>query len=173
MGILMKTENPKIYLASPRGFDEAGRSFLSEKMMPLIESKGFQVINPFELTPQEIFTEAENIPNYNQRAKALGKVSLLAGKNNDDAIGISDALLAILDGQEIDSGVASEIGRAYSLGKPILGYRSDFRQSGENIGVPFNLQVYYYLKNAKGGNIVSSLEELDTELDYFYNLIIK
>lgn len=42
----------------------------------------------------------------------------------------SDLLIAILDGQTIDAGVASEVGVAYQAGIPILGYFSDSRQQG-------------------------------------------
>ncbi len=42
----------------------------------------------------------------------------------------SDLLIAVLDGQVIDPGVASEIGVAYQAGIPILGLYSDSRQLG-------------------------------------------
>ncbi|MBG9980594.1 nucleoside 2-deoxyribosyltransferase [Facklamia sp. DSM 111018] len=41
-----------------------------------------------------------------------------------------DMMVAILDGQTIDPGVASEIGVAYQAGIPIIGLYSDIRQQG-------------------------------------------
>jgi nucleoside 2-deoxyribosyltransferase len=41
----------------------------------------------------------------------------------------ADQLLACLDGPDVDSGTCVEIGYAIALGKPILGYRTDFRGS--------------------------------------------
>lgn len=37
------------------------------------------------------------------------------------------AMLAILDGQDVDSGTAAEIGYAFARRKPIVGYRGDLR----------------------------------------------
>lgn len=43
----------------------------------------------------------------------------------------ADALLAILDGAEVDSGVGWEMGYAYARGIPIIGLRTDFRPGAE------------------------------------------
>ena len=40
----------------------------------------------------------------------------------------ADAVLALLDGADADSGVAFEVGYARGLGKPVLGVRTDYRQ---------------------------------------------
>lgn len=42
----------------------------------------------------------------------------------------SDLMIAVLDGQVIDPGVASEIGIAYQAGIPIIGLYTDSRQLG-------------------------------------------
>lgn len=42
----------------------------------------------------------------------------------------SDVLIAVIDGDTIDAGVASEIGVFYTTGKPIIGLYSDIRQFG-------------------------------------------
>lgn len=42
----------------------------------------------------------------------------------------SDLMIAILDGQSIDVGVATEIGVAYQAGIPIIGLFTDSRQQG-------------------------------------------
>jgi len=42
-----------------------------------------------------------------------------------------DLVLAIVDGPDVDSGVAWEMGYAYAQGKPVIALRTDFRQSGE------------------------------------------
>ena len=68
-------------------------------------------------------------------------------------------MLAILDGTDVDSGTASEIGYAFALGKKILGYRGDFRLTGDNPGSTVNLQVEYFIRKS-GGRIVRSVEEL-------------
>ena len=44
----------------------------------------------------------------------------------------SDILVAVLDGDTIDAGLASEIGIAYAKGIPIVGLYTDIRQFGTN-----------------------------------------
>ena len=44
-----------------------------------------------------------------------------------------DLVLAIVDGPDVDSGVAGEMGYAYAPGKPVVAVRTDFRQSGETM----------------------------------------
>ncbi|EFR43778.1 nucleoside 2-deoxyribosyltransferase [Streptococcus pseudoporcinus] len=56
--------------------------------------------------------------------------SKMIAKLDTQAVLESDLLIAILDGQVIDPGVASEIGVAYQAGIPILGLYSDSRQLG-------------------------------------------
>jgi nucleoside 2-deoxyribosyltransferase len=47
------------------------------------------------------------------------------------AIDESDALVAVLDGADADSGTAFEIGYAFARGKPVIGVRTDFRRGQE------------------------------------------
>jgi nucleoside 2-deoxyribosyltransferase len=42
-----------------------------------------------------------------------------------------DAMVAVLDGADADSGTAFEMGYAYALGKPMVGLRTDFREQHE------------------------------------------
>lgn len=44
----------------------------------------------------------------------------------------SDVLIAVIDGAEIDSGVATEIGIFSTTGKPIIALYTDIRQQGRN-----------------------------------------
>ncbi|MBE6442100.1 MAG: nucleoside 2-deoxyribosyltransferase [Desulfovibrio desulfuricans] len=47
------------------------------------------------------------------------------------AIDTCDAVVALLDGAQVDDGTAWEIGYAYAKGIPIIGIRTDFRRSGD------------------------------------------
>ena len=88
------------------------------------------------------------------------------GKRNAEAIRSSDGMIAVLDGVDIDSGTASEIGYAYGLGKLIAGYRGDFRLSADNEGSTVNLQVEYFIRSS-GGKIVTTVEDFDKILRLF------
>ena len=48
-----------------------------------------------------------------------------------EAVKSADVVVAVLDGPDTDSGVAFEMGYAYALGVPVVGVRTDFRQSQE------------------------------------------
>lgn len=52
----------------------------------------------------------------------------------------ADIVVANLDGTDVDSGTAWEIGYAYQLQKPVIGIRSDARVYREFI--PVNLMIY-------------------------------
>jgi len=66
-----------------------------------------------------------------------------AGRYNDDrhysalfdrclgGLRRADAVVAVLDGADVDSGVAFEIGFAHALGKPVLGVRTDYRPGAD------------------------------------------
>jgi nucleoside 2-deoxyribosyltransferase len=45
----------------------------------------------------------------------------------------SDIIVAVLDGIDVDSGTAWEIGYAYAKEKPVIGLRTDFRMLSEGI----------------------------------------
>jgi len=47
----------------------------------------------------------------------------------------ADAVVAIFDGTDVDSGTAFECGYAYATGKPVVGVRTDLRSGGEENGV--------------------------------------
>jgi len=72
-------------------------------------------------------------------------------------------MVAVLDGPDVDSGTAAEIDYACARGKPIIGYRGDFRLSADNIGSTVNLQVEYFIA-ASGGRIVKSTATINEAL---------
>jgi nucleoside 2-deoxyribosyltransferase len=85
------------------------------------------------------------------------------GRKNVDAIDRCEAVVAVLDGVDVDSGTAAEIGYAFARGKSILGYRGDFRLSADNEGSTVNLQVEHFIRYS-GGNIITRLADLPEAL---------
>ncbi|MEM7822748.1 MAG: nucleoside 2-deoxyribosyltransferase [Candidatus Aenigmatarchaeota archaeon] len=153
----------KIYIASPLGFSEAGRDFLYEKIIPQIEELGYGVLDPWKLTPDKYIENIKCMPYGLERKMAWERLNRIIGKNNARAIRASTGLFAVLDGPDVDSGTAAEIGFAAALGKPILGYRGDFRLSSDNEGSVVNLQVEYFIK-LNGGKIITEISKLKDEL---------
>ena len=156
----------KIYLASPLGFSEAGRKFYYEEIIPLIINKGFDVVDPWILTPPADIRKIEGMEYGIDKKAAWQELNLVIGERNAGAIKSSDGIVAILDGVDIDSGTASEVGYAFGLGKKIVGYRGDFRLSSDNEGSIVNLQVEYFIRKS-GGDIVTKIENFDKILGLF------
>jgi len=157
----------KIYIASPFGFSEAGRFFLYEKLMPVLYELKLVCIDPWKLTEEKLIENANGVENGAEKKKQWINLNRIIAENNKKGIEESDWMLAVLDGSDVDSGTAAEIGYAAALNKKICGYRSDFRRCGDNDGAIVNLQVEYFILNS-GGRIVSSLSELKEELKNFF-----
>ena len=153
----------KIYIASPLGFSEAGRFFLYEKLVPLFTSLRLDVIDPWVLTSPELINSASSMPAGKQKIKAWSGLNRVIAENNVKGIMESDGVFAVLDGTDVDSGTAAEIGYASASGKIITAYRGDFRSAGDNEGSVVNLQVVWFIESS-GGRITSSLIEAEEEI---------
>ncbi|MBS4456138.1 nucleoside 2-deoxyribosyltransferase [Tuanshanicoccus lijuaniae] len=107
---------PKLYFASPL-FTEMEVAFNAKLAADIRQA-----------IPQlEIFLPQEQGEINDKNAYAD---STMIAKLDTQAVLESDILLAVLDGQLIDPGVASEIGVAYQAGIPIVGLYTDSRQQG-------------------------------------------
>jgi nucleoside 2-deoxyribosyltransferase len=148
-----KAHAVKIYLASPLGFSEAGRLFHKDVIVREVIRLGHQPLDPWELTPQSEIDAVMALPYGLERRDAWRKLNRVIGGNNRAAIDRCDMVFAVLDGVDVDSGTAAEIGYAFANGKPILGYRGDLRLSSDNEGSIVNLQVEYFIRES-GGTII-------------------
>src|ERR1700738_1254117 len=153
----------KIYVAGPLGFSEAGRAFYNESLLPQLTRLGHEVLDPGKLTDQAKIDAVSKLPYCAEKRDAWRRLNVEIGGNNASAIDRADAVFAILDGTDVDSGTASEIGYAFGNGKPILGYRGDFRLSADNEGSIVNLQVEFFIRKS-GGDIIARLAELPDAL---------
>jgi nucleoside 2-deoxyribosyltransferase len=150
-----------IYLASPYGFTDAGRDFMKTVMIPSIKKDVGLILNPWD-SFDSISREVEKVNSINdilKQKQLLRDLNERIGLNNEESIRKAEIIVAILDGSDIDSGVAAEIGYAYALNKRIIGYRSDFRQTGDNPAAVVNVQVEHFI-NKSGGKIVTKISEL-------------
>jgi nucleoside 2-deoxyribosyltransferase len=100
----------RIFLAAPL-FSEAERDFNS-KIAAAFRKEGFEVW----LAQEHKFVEDHSIKMKN----AIFTEDLEALKK-------SDIILAVLDGVDVDSGVAFEVGFGYANRKPVLGLKTDHR----------------------------------------------
>lgn len=149
---------PSIYLASPLGFAESTRAFMETLAAQLREV--LDVINPWD--DQRFAAEFAALAHENDWAKRstrLAEINVELGRKNTAGIERADGLLAILDGVDVDSGTAAEIGYAAAKGKFVAGLRTDFRLAGDNYGSLVNLQVEYFI-HTSGGRVVTTVDEL-------------
>jgi nucleoside 2-deoxyribosyltransferase len=157
------TQPVTLYVASALGVSEAGRYFYYGHLIPLVEHLGFVVLDPWALTDAAKITQVRSLEFGAARREAWRQLNREIGEANRQAIERADGLLAVLDGPSVGGGIGAEIGFAYARGKRIIGYRGDFRRSGDNEGTIVGLQVEYFIQ-ASGGTIVTALEQLSDVL---------
>ena len=102
-----------VYLAAPL-FSEAECDF-NRKLRDEIKRAGFNVFLPQE--------DSNNIKDEKNRQEIIFS-------KNVAAIERSDIIVAVIDGTDVDSGTAWEIGYAFAREKPLIGLRTDFRTLG-------------------------------------------
>jgi Nucleoside 2-deoxyribosyltransferase len=139
----MTDPKPPCYVASPYGFAESTRAFYYEKLLPLV-GKYVTVLDPW--------------------AVDAGQKSWLdLGEHHLDTIANEARLvIACLDQEPPDNGTVVEVAWAAAHGIPVIGYRGDFRTTGEE-GLPYNLMIGAAIRRS-GGVAVSNLTELEQEL---------
>jgi nucleoside 2-deoxyribosyltransferase len=147
---------PKIYVASPLGFNEPGRHWAATVLHPRLTGAGFEVLDPWvDETGAAAATLA--LPAGAERVDALREMSRTIGARNRRLLAQATAVLAVLDGPDVDSGTAAEIGWAAAHGRPVVGLRSDFRLA-DHEAAAVNLQVEDFVV-VSGGRLVSTLDE--------------
>lgn len=148
----------KIYLASPLGFSVEMKPYL-EKITARLVQLGCEVFDPWGLPFREVLREASRIETYRERIACFTRIAKEIGEANENGIVSSDIVLGVLDGVEVDSGTASEIGFAAGIGRRCFGLRTDWRDSGDFHGVPINLQVLWFIERS-GGKLFRSIQEI-------------
>jgi nucleoside 2-deoxyribosyltransferase len=116
--------NLNVFLAAPL-FNESERDF-NKRLASRLRLSGFNVW---------MAQEAPFITHGSPREKKRIFESDL------EALRKSDAVVAILDGKDVDSGSAFEIGYAYALSKLIIGLKTDYRMFSRMEEVNLMLEV--------------------------------
>lgn len=147
---------PTVYVAGPLGFTEASRLFYGDVLLPSLRNSGFEILDPW--AGGAAIEAAVAIPDHDERVAALRRANDAVGRANAEMIEASDGVFAVLDGTDVDSGTAAEVGYAAALGRPIVGWRSDLRRAGDNEGAFVNLQVEHFIERT-GGRIAATLDD--------------
>ncbi|HEY6838552.1 MAG TPA: nucleoside 2-deoxyribosyltransferase [Geobacteraceae bacterium] len=148
-----------VYLASPLGFSPETRPYL-KRIKSRLGYLGWHVFDPWDQTEfAAAIGHAHSLAGYGDRCEAFADIAAGIGRINEEGIRGAGILLAVLDGAEVDSGTASELGFAAALGKRCYGLRTDIRDCGDFTGVPVNLQVLHFIARS-GGRLFRTIDEI-------------
>lgn len=153
-----------------KGYLANGLFGLGDRLVnELIAKELRELFNKHNLT-LDLYVPQENLAINDKNSYAD---SIMIADGDDAYLKKSDFVIAVIDGVEIDSGVACEIGVATTLGKRVFGLLTDTRQQGtgnkkkiealindptENQFVYRNLYVVGKIK--KSGGIYSDIDSL-------------
>jgi nucleoside 2-deoxyribosyltransferase len=152
---------PLVYLASPLGFDDPGRAFRHNVLLPTVARVDWELLDPWE-HPQPTKSLAGSGGDHS--IVEDDRLNRIIGQRNIEMLERANGLFAWLDGVDLDSGTASEVGFACARGIPIVGVRTDARMAGDNLAAVVNLQVLAFLRHS-GGELYSSASEGVAALD--------
>lgn len=127
----------RIYFAGPL-FTQAERAW-NRDLVSLLTAAGHDVF-----LPQEAIGQLE-------RLEADGVFQL-----DVEGVRSAEAVVAILDGADPDSGTCFEVGLAFGLGIPVVGVRTDFRAGGDALPGQRVPSVNLMLSQAVGSTVVVS-----------------
>ena len=144
----------RLYVASPLGFSEAGRYWAAEVLHPALTGAGWEVLDPWVDETGAVAAALAMAPGA-ERVEALRAMSATIGERNRRLLSRATAVLAVLDGPDVDSGTAAEIGWAAARGCPVIGLRTDFRLA-DHEAAAVNLQVEDFIL-VSGGRLVTTL----------------
>jgi nucleoside 2-deoxyribosyltransferase len=128
-----------VYLASPLGFTAAGRYWYEQVLLPALARHGLTALDPW--TNGTLLAHALTLPPGVGRDVALRTASREVASRNFAMVRNADAMLAVLDGTDVDSGTSAEMGYAFALDLPVFALRTDTRSSGDHDLAYVNLQV--------------------------------
>jgi nucleoside 2-deoxyribosyltransferase len=151
------SSEPTVYLAGPSGFTAPGLMWHNEILVPRINAAGLIGKDPWA-NQSAIHDVLTTMPFGVERREQLRIANLDQGRYDLQLIRESRAILAVLDGCDVDSGTALEIGYGFALGLLIVGLRTDIRGSGDNEGSEVNLMIETCIADS-GGIYTTNVDE--------------
>ncbi|MDQ2729088.1 MAG: nucleoside 2-deoxyribosyltransferase [Actinomycetota bacterium] len=159
-----------VYVAGPDGFTPAGLQWHRQILIPAVQAAGLDPLSPWgaasmsaTVIPESAFAEVEAMPLGTQRLLRYQDLDYRTGAANAALIDRCHGVLAVLDGPDVDSGTAAEIGYAVRGRVPVVGLRTDSRRTGDNDGVTVNLQVEFFIR-LSGGSLHRQLDHAVADL---------
>ena len=147
-----------VYVAGPL-FSEAERTFLEKIVNKLAEVSGLDPVADFFLPHRD--------------GGELGKGPMRADIFDLDTVNLNSAkvIVALLDGQDVDSGTCIELGYAYAHGKKVFGILTDFRAYCTDDQEPHRPNLMVWGTCEKGKTLFHQIEPLAHAFkDYLENV---
>ena len=110
----------KIYIAGPL-FNKHEQMYL-EDIAKELEENGYECFLPHRDQPPEVKESDLKGTDMSQEIKDL------IFKTDLDALDVADLTVALLTGQDIDSGTSAEIGHTYAKEKPVIAINANERR---------------------------------------------
>ena len=129
-------------------------------VLPAVKAAGLIPRDPWS-GPSPIADVLDTMEYGLERRFALSAANLDQGRYDLELLEDSEAVLASLDGQDVDSGTAVEIGYGFARGLLIVGLRTDSRRCSDNEGSTVNLMIETCIADS-GGILTDSLHEAVT-----------
>jgi nucleoside 2-deoxyribosyltransferase len=156
----VSTGAPLVYVASPLGFTPAGLTWSREVLLPALRAAGLEPLDPWSTAAGAALGDALAS---GAGPDALREADDLVGAANVELIRAAAGVLAVLDGSDVDSGTAAEIGCASAWDRVVVGLRTDARRTGDNAGALVNLQIEHFITRT-GGSVHTVVEAAVQEL---------
>jgi nucleoside 2-deoxyribosyltransferase len=134
-----------VYVASPLGFTLPTRIFYTRTLLPALAANGARILDPWD-PPFHDLPDALALPPGPARDLALNAANRRLGDRNRMLLDEAAVVFAVLDGADVDSGTAAEIGYAAARAKPVIAWRSDLRSTGDNNACLVNIQVEHFVE---------------------------
>jgi len=146
-----------VYVAGPL-FSQAEREYLEKLVTHLSQAAHLSPIDHFFL------------PHRDGGELGKGPTRTQIFTLDTDTLKQAQIVVALLDGQDVDSGTCIELGIAYSLGKKIFGIITDFRSYHTNDREPQRPNLMVWGVCEEGKTLFHNLHELSESFaDYVEN----
>jgi len=145
-----------VYIAGPL-FSEAERAFLEQIVNTLAASADLNPLADFFLPHRD--------------GAELGKKSTRREIFDMDLNNLTSAsiVVALLDGQDVDSGTCIELGYAYAKGKKIFGILTDFRSYYTSDAEPHRPNLMVWGSCEKGATLFHNVTDLANSFSKYVN----
>jgi len=152
--------NRLVYIAGPL-FSQSERDYLENMVYCLAESA--------HLSPTEHFF----LPHRDGGELGRGPTRTQIFNLDINTLKQADIVVALLDGQDVDSGTCIELGVAYSLGKKIFGIITDFRSYCTNDHEPQRPNLMVWGVCEQGNTMFHTLSDLSESFANYVNSNVK